>query len=125
MMSQEVEKHGTSKEDSKSSGSSLESGSLRETRVYHHHHHLHHQSISRLVEDIKKGQDKVEKIRKDQEEARRMQAEQINQQKKLTEKIAFMRNRSRVYEFQAERGEGDVAITVTISYFRIVMKAHF
>ena len=122
-MNQEVEEHETSKEDPKSSDKSLELA--RETKIHHHHHHHHHQSISRLVEDIKKGQDKVEKIRKDQEEARRMQAEQINQQKKLTEKIAFMRNRSRVYEFQAERGEGDVAITVTISYFRIVMKAHF
>ena len=76
-MNQEVEEHGTSKEDPKSSGKSLELVRLRETKVHHHHHHHYHQSISRLVEDVKKGQDKVQKIRKDQEEARRMQAEQI------------------------------------------------
>ena len=82
MMSQEVEEHGTSKDDPKSSGKSLELVRLRETKVHHHH-----QSISRLVEDVRKVQIKVKKIRKYQEEARRMQAEQINQQKKLTEMI--------------------------------------
>ena len=83
MMSQEVEKHGASKEGSNSSGSSLDLGSLRETRVHHHHHHHHHQSISKLVEDIRKGQDEVQKIRKDLEKAQIMQAEQIDQQRKL------------------------------------------
>ena len=66
-MNQEVEEHGTSKEDPKSSEKSLEL--VRDTKVHHHHHHHHHQSISRLVEDVRKGQDKVQKIRKNQEEA--------------------------------------------------------
>ena len=82
MMGQEVEGHGTSKEDPKLSGKSLESVRPGETRVHHDHHH---QSISRLVEDVKKGQDEVRKIRKDQEETCRMHAEQVKQQKKLTE----------------------------------------
>ena len=68
MMSQEVEEHGTSKEDPKLSGKLLELVRPRETKVHHHHHHHHHHSISRLVEDVKKGQDEVQKIRKDQEE---------------------------------------------------------
>ena len=55
MMSQEVEEHGTSKEDPKLSDKSLELVRSRETKVHHHHH----QSISRLVEDVKKGQDEV------------------------------------------------------------------
>ena len=84
MMSQEVEKHGTFKEDSKSSGSSLESGGLGETRIHHHHHHHHHQSISKLIDDVIRGQDEVQKIMKDLEEARAVQAEQVCQQKKLT-----------------------------------------
>ena len=78
IMSQEVGKYETSKEDSKFSGG------RGETRVHHHHHHHHHRSISKLIDDVRRWQDEVRKIRKDLEEARAVQAEQVCQQKKLT-----------------------------------------
>ena len=56
IMSPEVGKYETSKEDSKFSGSH------GETRVHHHHHHHHHQSNSKLIDDVRRGQDQVRKI---------------------------------------------------------------
>ena len=78
ILSPEVGKYETSKEDSKFLGS------RGETRVHHHHHHHHHQSISKLIDDVRRGQDEVRKIRKDLEEAQAVQSEQVCQQKKLT-----------------------------------------
>ena len=89
-MSQEVEGHGTLKEVPKLSGKPLELVRPKEIKVPPPP--PEDQSISRLVKDVKRGQDEVRKIRKDQEETRRMHAEQLEQQKKLTEIMVQMQS---------------------------------
>ena len=74
-MSQEGEGHGTLKEDPKLSGKPLESVRPKDIKVPPPP--PEDQSISRLVKDVKRGQDEVRKIRKDQEKTHKMHAEHL------------------------------------------------
>ena len=89
-MSQEVEGHGTFKEDPKLSGKLLESVRPKEIKVQPPP--PEDQSISRLVKYFKQSHDKVWKLRKDQEETRKMHAEHLEQQKRLAKIMVPMQD---------------------------------
>ena len=99
-MNQEGEGHGSLKEVPKLSGKYLELVRSKEIKILHPP--PEDQSISCLVKDDKRSQDKVRKIRKDQEETHKLHAEQLEQQKRLAEIMVQMQD-GQFYESPTEK----------------------